>query len=111
MHLFRNIIYHVRTYDKDKPIYKIACGACDFDYNWTEILMKNVARHMDGLSLHFYTKRLHNMYVATGFSEEEYIEVIDQAYKIEELVTRHAEIMNRYDPEKRVGLIVDEWGT
>jgi alpha-N-arabinofuranosidase len=30
---------------------------------------------------------------------------------MEELVTRHGEIMNRYDPAKRVGLIVDEWGT
>jgi alpha-N-arabinofuranosidase len=29
---------------------------------------------------------------------------------MEELVTRHSEIMDRYDPARKVGLMVDEWG-
>lgn len=65
---------------------------------------------MNGLSLHFYTTEA-NKYPATGFGEQEYKAVIEKAYKMEELVTRHGEIMNHYDPQKRVGMIVDEWGT
>ena len=30
---------------------------------------------------------------------------------MEELLTKHLAIMDKYDPEHRVGLIVDEWGT
>ena len=30
---------------------------------------------------------------------------------MDELITKHSAIMDKYDPEKRVGLIVDEWGT
>jgi alpha-N-arabinofuranosidase len=29
---------------------------------------------------------------------------------MEELITRHSGIMDQYDPQKRVGLMVDEWG-
>lgn len=30
---------------------------------------------------------------------------------MEELITRHGAIMDKYDPKKEIGLIVDEWGT
>src|SRR3546814_7104710 len=30
---------------------------------------------------------------------------------MDELVTKHSAIMNKYDPDKRVALYVDEWGT
>ena len=30
---------------------------------------------------------------------------------MDELITKHSTIMDKYDPEKRVGLIVDEWGS
>ena len=33
-----------------------------------------------------------------------------EALKMEELIERHVAIMDKYDPEKRVDLLVDEWG-
>ena len=30
---------------------------------------------------------------------------------MDELVTRHSEIIKRYAPDNNIGLIVDEWGT
>lgn len=100
---------YVRNYDKSNPIYKIACGANAFDYNWTEVLMKNARRYMSGLSLHYYT--LFRNLNATEITPADYNDIINTAYKIEELVRINCGIMDRYDPEKRVGLIVDEWGT
>jgi len=103
---------YVRNYDWHNPISKIACGPSGGDYHWTEVMMKNAGRHMQGLALHFYT--ITHDWAKKGkaleFTDEEYYKTIQHAYEIEELVTRHSEIMNRYDPRKRVALIVDEWG-
>ncbi len=110
---FKRYATYVRVYDKNKPICKIACGANGADYNWTEVMMKNAAKYMNALAFHYYTiiRKDGRKLSATVFGKEEYDQIIDAAYKMEELVTRHGEIMNRYDPEKRVDMIVDEWGT
>ncbi len=95
-------------------LYKIACGPNAYDYNWTEVCMKNITPwHMNGLSLHYYTVPYGNWQhkgSATEFTDAEYYETMRSTWEMEMLVTRHGEIMNRYDPEKKVGLIVDEWG-
>lgn len=101
---------YVRQYDREHPIYKVACGANSFDFDWTEGLMKNAKCEMDGLAFHYYTGST-GTGSATEFTKEDYYETIGKAYRIEELVTRHQQIMDRYDPEKRVDIIVDEWGT
>ena len=111
--LYRQYQTYVRNYGKER-IYKIACGPNSADYNWTEVLMKNAARFMDGLSLHHYsipTRKWHDKGNATGFPEQEWFSVIEHAQFMDELIEKHSTIMDKYDPEKRVGLIVDEWGT
>ncbi|MBO5037001.1 MAG: alpha-N-arabinofuranosidase [Clostridia bacterium] len=105
---FRRYNVYVRNYHGNQPIYRIAGGPNSGDYHWTETLMKNVGHQMNGLSLHHYTWGTNK--TALDFTEEDYILSMKNAYKMEELVTRHGEIMNRYDPDKRIGLIVDEWG-
>ena len=97
----------------DHPLYKIACGPSDMDTNWTEVLMKNAAFCMDGLSLHSYTipGGWDHKNRATVFTEEDYWETLTIAADMERKVKAHAEIMDKYDPDKRIGLIVDEWGT
>jgi alpha-N-arabinofuranosidase len=94
-------------------LYKIACGAPDVNYNWTEVLMREAGRLLDGLSLHYYTVT-HTWAAkgsATQFDEEEWFATLKKALLMDELITKHSAIMDRYDPEKRVGLLVDEWGT
>ena len=68
---------------------------------------------MDGLSLHYYTHPggWENKGPATGFDEVVWYETMKRTLKMEELVSKHLEIMNKYDPEKKVDLIVDEWGS
>ena len=77
--------------------------------------MKQVGRRMDGLSLHYYTIPTGNWDrgrkgSATRFGEDQYFSTLRNTLQMDELVTRHSAIMDVYDPEKRVGLVVDEWG-
>ncbi len=96
------------------PLKKIASGPNSFDYNWTEVCMKNIPLNlMWGLSLHYYTIPTGDWGhkgSATNFTEGEYFSTMENCLKMEELVTKHSAIMDKYDPGKKVGLIVDEWG-
>ena len=104
------------TFCKNYPnarLKKIASGANSFDYNWTETIMKKVPLNMMwGLSLHYYTvpKTWGDKGSATRFDEKEYFETMKKCLRMEELVTKHSTIMDQYDPEKKVALVVDEWG-
>jgi alpha-N-arabinofuranosidase len=110
--LYRRYATYCRNYG-DNRLYKIACGPNEADYNWTETVMKNIGGRMQGLSLHYYTIPTGNWGKkgsATQFDETEYFNTLFRTLFMEELITRHAGIMDRYDPQKRIGLMTDEWG-
>jgi alpha-L-arabinofuranosidase len=95
--------------------YKIACGPPGDDYNWTEVFMnklKNFKGLAQGLALHHYTITENWTYKgsATQFAEKDWFTTLKNTLYMDELVTRHGTIMDKYDPDKAVGLIVDEWG-
>ena len=94
-------------------LYRIACGPSVNDYHWMEVLMERAGKFMDGISLHHYTVPgpWENKGSATVFDEEKYYNTLQRADYMEELLRNHISIMDRFDPEKRIGLIVDEWGT
>lgn len=98
----------------ENRIQRIACGPSGEDYAWTETMMKNAARNMNGLALHYYTLPSGSWRgskgSATDFDEAQYIATLRNTLKMEELVTKNSTIMDKYDPEKKVGLVVDEWG-
>ncbi len=76
--------------------------------------MASATRHMNGLSLHHYTLPTGNWGKkgpATGFAEDQWFTTMRNTLLMETLVTKHSAIMDKYDPQKRVGLVVDEWGT
>lgn len=96
----------------DNKIYKIACGPAGGDTNWTEVLMKKAGKFFDGLSLHHYT--ITHDWVkkgsATDFDEAEWFKTLQRTLEMETIITDHERVMDKYDPEKKVALIVDEWG-
>jgi alpha-N-arabinofuranosidase len=95
-------------------IQKIAGGSHDDYYEWTEVLMAQAAKYMDGLSLHYYTLPTSDWAkkgAATGFGEKEWHSTMVRTLRMEEFIQNHSGIMDKYDPQKRVGLMVDEWGT
>ena len=110
--LYRRYQTYVRQYGKDK-VFKIACGPNSSDYNWTEVLMREAGNLMDGLSLHHYTVApdWNGRKPACDFNEKDWYLTMRNAGFMETLVRRHDEIMSKYDPDKRVALVVDEWGT
>jgi len=110
---FRRYNTFVKNYDRDHPLYRIACGASDSDYRWTEVLTANVGRRMQGLSLHYYTVAgsWQHKGSATQFGESDWFATLRKALEMNGLVTRHSAAMDQSDPQKRIGMIVDEWGT
>jgi alpha-N-arabinofuranosidase len=95
------------------PLKKIMSGANADDYNWTEVSMKNVKPwQMWGYSMHYYTivNNWQHKGAATNFNEEEYFKGLKSCLNIEILINKHGAVMDKYDPQKRVALCVDEWG-
>ena len=68
--------------------------------------------NLDGLSLHNYTVNGWPPSVkATGFGEAEYAKFLQETLGMDQLIRTHSAIMDKYDPEKKVALVVDEWGS
>ncbi len=110
---YKRYATYCRNYGKNR-LFKIAGGASTDDYHWTETLMKNISGNMmDGISLHYYTvpNGWDHKGSATNFTEKEYFVTLKSTLFMNELVTRHSSIMDQYDPQKKVALVVDEWGT
>ena len=92
--------------------YRIASGASGNDYHWTEVLMRDVPHHLlDALALHHYSVIDWNAKgPSTTFSEAQYFATMRQALLMDEYVQKHKALMDKYDPHKKVALVVDEWG-
>ena len=91
---------------------KIASGASDADYRWTEILMRDIPHNLlQGVALHHYSViDWSNKGSSTEFTEDQYFKIMQRSWKMEELIQKHTEIMDKYDAERKVDLVVDEWG-
>ena len=91
---------------------KIASGSHDDNYEFAETMMRDGGR-FDGLSVHYYTvpRVFRDKGSATGFPESEWASTLSHALHIDDIVTKTAAIMDKYDPAKKIGLYVDEWGS
>lgn len=98
--------------DGGNRLFRIASGASDADYNWTEVMMRDIPHNMlDAVGVHHYSViEWNKKSSAKDFTEEEYYTTMQRALQMEELVTRHSAIMDKYDPKKKVAIAVDEWG-
>ncbi len=113
--LCRQYSTYLRNYDTEHPIYKIASGASEGDYNWTKVIMERAGRFIDAVSLHYYTLPRTGDWTdkgpATGFPRSEYYSTLRKTFYMEELVENHSRIIKQYQGDRRIGLCVDEWGT
>ena len=117
---YRRYQTYVRNYHPDRPIKKICCGANVADYYWTKGVLNTAFDHaeqwhgfMDGLSLHYYVhpEGWEIKGSSTDFDADVWYKTLSKALYMETLIERHGAIMDEYDPDKKVGMIVDEWGT
>ena len=110
---YRRYQCYARNYSGNN-LKKIASGPNVDDYKWMETCMQKIPAHMMwGISLHYYTIPTGDWGKkgsATSFDENEYFDTMKRCLYMEELLNRHEAIMNKYDPQKKVSLVVDEWG-
>lgn len=109
---YRKYATMMTSYSNTEGLFRIAVGPGTEDYNWTETVMRNIpSKRIDGLSIHHYSViNWSKKGSATQFSEEEYIRTMEQAWRMERMIKKNSEVMDKYDPQKKVALIVDEWG-
>ena len=111
---FRRYNTFVKNYTADK-ITRVACGPNADDYHWTDALMGIAGSQLQSLSMHYYALAADNWqdprWAATGFPAPQWFAMLRRALRMEEIVSGHVAVMDRHDPGRRVGLVVDEWGT
>nr|WP_294895415.1 alpha-L-arabinofuranosidase C-terminal domain-containing protein [uncultured Pedobacter sp.] len=109
---YRKYATFMSSWNNDNKIFRVASGANSGDYHWTETIMKNIPSNLiEGVALHHYSVIDWNKKgSATSFTEAQYFKTMQEANKMEELVTKHSAIMDKYDPDKKIALVVDEWG-
>jgi alpha-N-arabinofuranosidase len=97
----------------DKPIIRVASGSNGDNPHWTEVMMAKAGDQMQAISLHYYTLPgdWSNHGPATGFDESAWAVTLQKARDIDGIIARHSAVMDKYDPQKKVSLYVDEWGS
>jgi len=108
---YSDLVRQYSTFAKsygDNSVYKIAAGPNVADTVWTDVVMKQAGDVINGIALHYYTR---NPKPATQFNEAGWFDVIQKTLRMDEIICMHTRIMDKHDPEKKVALIVDEWGT
>ena len=111
--LYRHYVTFLKAPEGNKPL-RIASGSNGSGVQWTEVLMREAAKYMDAISVHYYTLPTGKWDVkgaATKFTEKEWYATLNRSLRMNEILINHSGIMDKYDPEKRIGLYVDEWGT
>ncbi len=99
---------------RNQDMMKVACGPNADDYNWTKTIMEQLKTwHTGAISLHYYTipsGSWEHKGDAVTFTDEEYYSTISKTLYMDELIRKHGLIMDHYDPEGNIKLIIDEWG-
>jgi alpha-N-arabinofuranosidase len=111
---YKKYALNIKAPADNRPV-KVASGPYGDGYEWTEVLMKNAVRHMGAFSLHYYTLpsgsfETKNKGPALSFTEADWIITFKHTLRIDEYIRKHSAIMDKHDPQKKVGLYVDEWG-
>ena len=109
----RKFATYMRNYDGDHRICKIACGPNTADYHWMKTVIERAGHMIDAISLHYYTvpRVWEDKGAATEFDTAEYYATLSHALYMDELVDNHSRIIRECAKGKKIGLVVDEWGT
>jgi alpha-N-arabinofuranosidase len=111
VNLYKRYATAMTNYHNTENLFRIAVGPGFPDYEWTETIMKEVPdRRIEGLSIHHYAVNWAHKSSSYEFNQEEYFTTMKIAWFMDEFIIRNCQVMDQYDPEKRVALVVDEWG-
>ena len=94
----------------------IICGANGHDLDWTRRLMKEWAsrrRHETptwGISLHYYTNAFGPFDDLAYHNEEDWYDELFRANYMARIIDDHRAALDEADPERKIKLVIDEWG-
>jgi alpha-N-arabinofuranosidase len=111
--LYRRFATFLKAPEDNTPL-KIASGGYNELTEWTEVLSSRIDSNIDGISHHYYTLptgKWDTKGSATGFGEDRWISTLRRALKIDEYIRLQKAVLEENDPEGRIGLYFDEWGT
>jgi alpha-L-arabinofuranosidase len=115
--LYNQYATFIKAPENNRPK-MIASGGNDTDTKWTDFISANVKQNwslrLDGISFHYYTLPTGEWKVkgaATGFPEAEWISTLQQTLRMDGFITENTKVLDKNDPEKKIGFYVDEWGT
>lgn len=114
---YTSLYKHYKTFlkapDATRPKF-IASGGNDNDTHWTDVISRDAAPETDGISFHYYTiptGKWEGKGAATGFSEADWMATLANTLKIDTYISNNVAKLDKNDPQKKIGLFVDEWGT
>jgi alpha-N-arabinofuranosidase len=111
--LFRQYATFLKTPFGARPVL-VASGGNDNDTSWTEALAARGGQDMGAISFHYYTipgDTWHSKGSVTGFGEDQWISTLAHTLRMDDYINRNSAAMDKYDPQKKLALAVDEWGT
>jgi len=111
--LYNHFATFLKTPHGAKPKF-VASGGTDVRTDWTDVLSANIKRNIDGISHHYYTLptgEWNDKGDATGFGEDQWISTLWQTLRMDEFIRKNEKVLDKNDPEKKLGFYVDEWGT
>lgn len=110
--IYRQYATFMSDWGNSSKLFRIASGANSGDLHWTEVLMRDIPHQMlEGVALHHYSVIDWNKKgPSVKYDDAQYFAIMKAAWRMEDLVQKHSAIMDKYDPKKRVALVVDEWG-
>lgn len=111
--VYRQFQTYMHSYSGNE-IVKVACGPGGGDTSWTDAVMKKAGKYMDAIDLHYYVWDTRDWSIkgsAAKFGEKEWFALMKNTLHVDNVINKNLEIMDKYDPDKRVALFVCEWGT
>ena len=114
---YANIFRNYSSYIRGEDFQKVICGPSGDDTKWTETILEGLKgkNHLaQGVSLHYYTLPTGdwgNKGSSTDFGEDLWFATLRNTMYIQNYIEQHLAVMDKYDPEGKIKLIVDEWGT
>ena len=118
MKVYSRFVLNMNPEQRDHgQMLKIAVGPGSPDTEWTESVMQAWKKHtwawnISGVSLHRYTVP-NGWPPSTGsenFGLDDYVKTLKSTLLMDEFLRKQEAVMDKYDPEKKLTLSVDEWG-
>jgi len=107
---FRRFATFIREYSGARP-FPIAVGPDGNNLDWTRRFFTQLGRTplIRGFAAHYYCGTAGSS--ATEFSLDQWYELLEKSLRIERLITDQRALMDEFDPDRQIGLVLDEWGT